>query len=221
MKGNFRKTVSGVYEILAITCAFALLFAALPSCRESGSNREGREAEFTLEEELEGKIRTVIDKIINENMSKEQKCRAVYRYIQENIAYAPLFERDELPRAAYRALFITGEGDCYSYFAAAKAFFDHLGIESCEVRRLDGYTDDTHFWLLVNIGENGNDRWYHFDATVMRQDYAINSCLLTDAQLEAYSRLRYGFYKYDKSKYPAVESEIITENPDLDGYIGQ
>ena len=75
--------------------------------------------------------------------------------------------------------------------------------------------------LLVNIGDEGEERWYHFDATVMRQDYAINSCLLTDAQLEAYSRLRSGFYRYDKSKYPTVESEIITENANLDAHIGQ
>ena len=166
--------------------------------------------------ELEAGISGVVRDMISEEMTKEQICRAVYAYIQENVNYVSTIYRGDCELAAYNALFVTGEGDCYSYFAAAKAFFDYLEIENCEVQRLEGYTPDTHFWNLVNIGENGEERWYHFDATVMRREYAINSCLLTDAQAEAYSNLRRGFYKYDKSKYPEVAKEIITPNSRLE-----
>lgn len=171
--------------------------------------------------ELDEKIASAVDKIIDDEMTTEQKCRAVYDYIQKMIEYSPLTYRGDEVLSAYNALFVTGEGDCYSYFAAAKAFFDYLGIESLAVQRTEGYTADTHFWLLVNIGEEGEDRWYHFDATEMREEYAINSCLLTDAQIEAYGRMRPYFYEYEKQKFPAVEEEIITQNQNLNSYIGQ
>lgn len=174
-----------------------------------------------VREELEEKIASAVDKIIDDEMTAEQKCRAVYDYIQEKIEYSPLTYRADEALSAYNALFVTGEGDCYSYFAAAKAFFDYLGIENLAVERSRGYTDDTHFWLLVNVGEGEEERWYHFDATEMREEYAINSCLLTDAQTEAYGRMRPHFYEYDKQKFPAVEKEIITQNQNLNRYIGQ
>ena len=87
------------------------------------------------------------------------------------------------------------------------------------MHRAAGYTADTHYWNLVNIGENGEDRWYHFDATVMREEYKINSCLLTDAQVEAYSKMRPYFYKHDKRNLLSSSADIITENPILDSYI--
>ena len=209
------------HRIFLSSCVLALLFALLISCRTIAPCNESGAAEITPQEAFERKIDALIDRMITKNMTKEQKCRTVYAFLQKNIDYSPISSQRELISAANDALFITGEGDCYSYFAAAKVIFDHLGIESLAVQREQGYTTDTHFWILVNIGDEGEERWYHFDATVMRQDYAINSCLLTDAQLEAYSRLRSGFYRYDKSKYPTVESEIITENANLDAHIGQ
>ena len=169
-----------------------------------------------VKSDLKGKITNVVEKIIDENMTKEQQCRAIYEYIQRNVDYTAVGYKGDRDLAAYNALFVTGEGDCYAFCAAAKAFFDYLGIENMQVQRMSGYTADTHFWNIVNIGENGEDKWYHFDATPMRREYTINSCLLTDAQIEAYSKLRFGFYKYDKSAFPAVEKEIITPNSNLE-----
>ena len=169
-----------------------------------------------IKDELESKIAKAAGKIISDEMTTEQKCRAVYEYIQKNVDYVAVGYKGDIDLAAYNALFVTGEGDCYSFCAAAKAFFDYLGIESLEVQRMSGYTADTHFWNPVNIGEGGEDRWYHFDATPMRREYAINSCLLTDAQTEAYGKMRQCFYKYDKSAFPAVESKIITPNSNLE-----
>lgn len=169
-------------------------------------------AEDEVDIKLRDKLESVIKKIIDDDMTTEQKCRAIYKYVQEKIDYAPLCYRSGQALSAYNALFVTGEGDCYSYFAASKAFFDYLGIENRAVEREAGYTEDTHFWNLVNIGDGGEERWYHFDATVMRAEYSINSCLLTDAQIEAYGEIRPHFYEYDKQKFPTVSSEIITEN---------
>ena len=203
--------------MLIIICAYAvLLFAS-----RFGTEQEMTTKEISFEDELCCKIDVVTDAIINENMSKEEKCRAVYGFIQANIDYSPRGAEREPLSAAYDALCVTGEGDCYSFFAVAKVLFDHLGIESVVVQRASGVTEDTHFWLLVNIGDGDDGRWYHFDATVMRADYFINSCLLTDAQVEAYSRLRPHFYEYDKSKYPKVARKIITACSNLDGEIGQ
>ena len=114
---------------------------------------------------------------------------------------------------------MSGSGDCYSYFAAAKAFLEYLGIENMDIQRLPGYTTDTHYWSLVNIGTEGNPRWYHFDCTRLRAEYNHSGCLLTDSQVDAYNRVRANFYKYDRSEYPATDTRIITETPSLDDYL--
>ena len=177
--------------------------------------------EEDVEEKLFDKVDSAIEQIVKEGMSREEICRAVYDYVRKRISYSPMTYRSDILLAAYNSLYVTGEGDCYSYFAAAKVFFDRLGIENLEVQRLSGYTDDTHYWNLVNIGDESAPLWYHFDCTEMRAEYDFGGCLLTDVQIDAFNKLRDGFYRYDKSKYPPVAEEIITPIPALEQYYGQ
>ena len=170
------------------------------------------------EEELFSRIDDITDRIIESSMCTEEKCRAIYEYVQENISYTASSDKSSWQRAAYDALFVSGEGDCFSYFAAAKAFFEHLGIPNLDIERKRGFTPDTHFWSLVNIGDNDDELWYHFDATRLRAEYNHSGCLLTDKQTEAYNKVREYFYLYDKTKYPAVASDIITPTPELEKY---
>ncbi len=170
-------------------------------------------------EELFEKMEKLVRKIIRNDMSREQQCRAIYDYVTKNIAYTGESRKGDYISEAYRALFVSAEGDCYTYFAVSKAFFEYLGIENMDVRRAEGYTADTHYWNLVNIGDESGARWYHFDATRLIEDENSHSgCLLTDVQIEAYSRARANFYRYDKLNYPAVEEEIITPTPNLEKY---
>ena len=171
-----------------------------------------------IEDELFKKICEISKKIIRADMTKEEQCRAIYSYVQNNISYSSSSDKSSWQREAYSALFIKGEGDCFSYFSASKAFFEYLGIENLDVERMKGHTADTHFWSLVNIGNEESDIWYHFDATRLRAQYNHSGCLLTDKQTEAYSKLRDSFYLYDKENYPKVATKIITPTPSLEKY---
>ncbi len=173
------------------------------------------------DEMLYAEIDKVIARIITPDMDKAAQCRAVYDYVQGNIAYVNTSTKGDWQYAAYMALFSTGTGDCYSYFAASKAFFERLGIENMDIQRLPGYTSNTHFWSLVNIGTHENPVWYHYDSTRLTAAFNVSGCLLTDAQVDAYDTWRAGEYFriYDKSKYPATGTRIITEIPELAPYL--
>ncbi len=165
---------------------------------------------------LEEIVRDVADGIADKDDTAEEICREIYKYLQKNIAYSGISQKGDFRRAAYYA-FVGGEGDCYSYFSAAKVLFDYFSIENLDIERSKGATPDTHFWSLVNIGDESGERWYHFDATLLRKDkYDHSGCLLTDKQLEAYNKVRESFYLYDKVKYPRAASEIITATPSLE-----
>lgn len=176
-------------------------------------------SEEITEERLNEQIDAAADDIgITESMTAEQKCRAIYEYVYGRISYVSTSDKTSWQRAAYEALFVSGSGDCYSYFAAAKALLEYYGIENLDVQRTAGYTTDTHFWSLVNIGTEDSPRWYHFDCTHLRSEYNHSGCLLTDKQVDAYNKVRPHFRLYDKSAYPTVAKEIITPTPELEKF---
>ena len=55
-----------------------------------------------------------------------------------------------------------------------------------------------HYWSLVDIG-NG---WYHFDATPRKGGGEF--FMLTDAEIERYSKSHGNSHVWDKTKYPAT-----------------
>ena len=170
------------------------------------------------EDMLYSEIDRVISQIIKPEMNTEDKVRAIYAYVQDNINYASTAKTEDFVYAAYMALFSSGTGDCYSYFAASKAFFERLGIENIDMKRIEGAAVGDHFWNLVNIGTKAAPRWYHYDANPVSGQYSVSGCLLTDAQVEAYDVWRgEGYRKYDKSGVPASAAEIITDIPELRG----
>ena len=157
-------------------------------------------------------------------MTKEEKCRAIYAYVQKTIAYYPTSVSDDYVEAAYHSLFIDGAGDCFSYFAAAKALLDYVGIENMDIERSEDGVEGTHFWNYVNIGTSDAPAWYHFDCTELTSKYNESGCLLTNAQVKAYDDWRYddlgtNFRQYDKSKYPKASTKQITDTPNLKDYM--
>lgn len=173
-------------------------------------------SEEITEAKLNEQIAAAADDIgITESMTAEQKCRAIYEYVYGRISYVSTSDKTSWQRAAYEALFVSGSGDCYSYFVAAKALLEYYEIENLDVQRTQGYTTDTHYWSLVNIGTEENPRWYHFDCTHLRSEYNHSGCLLTDKQVDAYNKVRPYFRLYDKSAYPSVATEIVTPTPEL------
>ncbi len=170
------------------------------------------------EDMLYAEIDKIIAQIIKPEMNTEAKVRTVYAYVQDSINYASTAKTDDFVYAAYMALFSSGTGDCYSYFAASKAFFERLSIENVDMKRTEGAAVGDHFWNLVNIGTKDAPKWYHYDANPISGQYSVSGCLLTDAQIETYDTWRgEGYRKYDKTGIPASSSEIITDIPELRG----
>lgn len=175
-------------------------------------------AREVTEDMLFAEIDKVIAQIITDPMTAEEKVRAIYAYVQESIKYASTAETDDYVYAAYMALFSSGTGDCYSYFAASKAFFERLGIENIDMKRAEGGAAGNHYWNLVNIGTKDEPKWYHYDANPISGSYSVSGCLLTDSQVAAYDVWRgEGYRKYDPAGIPASAVEIITDIPELRG----
>ena len=167
---------------------------------------------------LDGLLDTLVSKIAPEGKSREEICREIYKVTRSELVYTGGSQKGDVERAAYYAL-VGGGGDCYSYFALSKLLLERCGVENLDVRREEGFTPDTHFWSLVNISDEGGERWYHFDSTELRVDrYDHSGCLLTDRQIAAYSKARPDFYAYDKTLYPTVADDIITPTPRLEEF---
>ena len=114
---------------------------------------------------------------------------------------------------AYRTLSMTRmEGDCYSYYAVSKAFFEYFEIENLGIQRSVSATESgTHYWNIVKV-EGG---WYYFDATRLGGTFADgtrNACLITESKLLGYRTSKGGteFYKIDKWEgFPAISTTPI------------
>lgn len=171
------------------------------------------------EAQLFERIDALIAQITTPDMTTEQKLRAAHAYVQEHVSYTSDSDKSDWVRAAYDSLFVTGSGDCFNYFAALKAFVVRFGLDYREIERTPGVAEGTHFWLMVNLGTNQNPRWYHYDATRLRNTYENSGCLITEKQMYAYNRMAgITFYAYDASAYPATAKEIITPTPTLQPY---
>lgn len=171
------------------------------------------------EAQLFERVDALIAQITTPDMTMEQKLRAAHAYIQEHISYTSDSDKSDWVRAAYEGLFVTGVGDCFNYFAAAKAFLIRFGLDYREIERTPGVAEGTHFWLMVNLGTSANPRWYHYDATRLRNTYENSGCLITEKQMYAYNRMAgITFYAYNAAAYPATATEIITPTPTLQPY---
>ena len=151
--------------------------------------------------------------ILLPGMTKEQVCRSIFAAVQRDVEYSPLGDKTDWVRVAYEALFVRHRGDCFAYFSAAKALLTRAGIECLEIKRSHLVQGETHYWLMVNLAEQGQaDRWYHFDVTELsRTDFSHDGCLFTDAELDAYNEYREGFYDYDRAAYPPTSEESLRQ----------
>ncbi len=181
------------------------------------------------QEMLNEKVAEIAKEIgISKNLPKEEICKRVYEYVNDpnSNASSARFRyvgnsndksRGDWRREAWLTI-QNGQGDCYSYFAVAKAFFEYFGIENKDIERTKGLTSgETHFWSMVNIGSASNPRWYFFDATRYAGHFEVggdNGCLMTLAQIQSYVPNRWGYeaskyYAFDSEQYPLASTEEI------------
>lgn len=172
---------------------------------------------------LNEKLDAVIASIIEPSMTKEEMCRKIYYYVYDNVYYSSKSDKSSWVRAAYHAL-DKRQGDCFTYYALAKAFFERLGIENMCIQRTPAASErmkETHFWNYVNIGDMNAPMWYHFDATHLNDvSHTRRLVLITEEQLQNYNFSRsekYGetgdFYAYDHTGYPTPATKKITNLP--------
>ena len=169
---------------------------------------------------------------ITKDMSKIEQVRAIYRYVN-SASTVKFTDESNIPQidrnkweSDWREEAVRGieshEGDCYTYYSISKAFFEYFGIENIGIKRAENYEgaedDGTHFWNVVNVGENGAQKWYYYDATRLngyfngdRSDN--NACLITEAKLKSHRTSKGGDYFYKMVK-PANFPKISTEELD-------
>lgn len=154
-------------------------------------------------------------------------CCAIYSYVNSpnalsgsdaRIRFEDTFSytrHGDWRKEAYEALTDSNpKGDCFTYYAVAKAFFAYFGIENLDIERTAGVrTDGTHFWSMVNLGTEKAPQWYYFDATRLRTPHPTGSgCLFTEAQLQAYNAINSNFLTFDHTGYPATAEAPINMN---------
>ncbi|MBQ7384298.1 MAG: transglutaminase domain-containing protein [Clostridia bacterium] len=180
-------------------------------------------AEKVTYEALMEQVGTLAAQIgISKNMTKEEQVKRIYGYVNSpnlsaSTANIKFFDESNTDRSDWiREAALTlraGSGDCYSYFAVSKAFFEYFGIENRDIERSKGVTTQsgTHFWSMVNIGTAENPQWYYYDATRLKIPHSSgNACLFTEAQLIEYNTDKQpGFLTYDHKGYPETSTKII------------
>lgn len=170
---------------------------------DSAGNTLSASSKITIKEKPKGYVdkedvyalaKKVVDQIINDSMTDMEKAFAIYRWTKTNIGYTGTSNKDSWTIGAYQA-FTKKSGDCFNYYAAAKAMLDVCGIQNVDIVKSDT-SHSAHYWSLINLG----DGWYHFDATPRKG--GGNFFMLTDAELAAYSTKHKNSHIFDSSLYP-------------------
>ena len=141
----------------------------------------------------------IINNIIEDSFTRDQKIKAVWRWVKNNVTYtgSSVSYENEL-RVAYAA-YETHSGDCYTYYIANKYLLDRLGIENVEVRRVESVT--RHWWNLVKFADG---KWYHVDSCPHPKQAEKNTYKMTESDLlwftEQFMSSRHpNYYEYDHS----------------------
>lgn len=151
---------------------------------------------LVTEEMLYDKVDPILDKITKDGMTQREIAYEIYKWVKAHVAYTGSSDKSDWMKEAYRGI-VNGLGDCFTYYAVAEAFLTRAGIDNMRVTRVGGRTQ--HFWNLIDCG----DGWYHFD-TCPNKDKK-NTFMLTDAEVEAYTKKRgNNYYSFDKSLFPAT-----------------
>lgn len=169
--------------------------------KESSSTPE------VTEESVRSMALKVLNNITNDSMSQMEVAFAIYKWANTNIAYTGSSDKSNWVVGAYQA-FTKKSGDCYNYFAAAKALFEVAGIQNVDVVK-SVTTHSRHYWSLINLG----DGWYHVDTTPRKGDGDL-FFMVTDAELEAYSVKHSDSHIFDPSKYPERATKSIQDKID-------
>ena len=185
---------------------YTVLFYAVDA---TGNRSEVRETVFIIDADIEAvysEVDSVLELILNDDMSQLEKVRAIHRWIQNNLSYAAV--RGGPPtvyEAAYSAL-RNRNGNCFNYYALAEVMLTRAGIPNMLIERIPG-TPTRHRWNLVNPDDLG---WHHFDSVPARLGLGVRAAFFTDSQAREFARRRleeHGinyYYTFDPDLYPEI-----------------
>lgn len=189
------------------------VYTVIYSATDRAGNRTEKRATVTVrsrsrvsEEELWMAVDPKITGWGLQGESAEDVCDILYWHIKQMITYVSESDKGDWLGEAWRGL-TEGEGDCFTYYAVTRAFFERLGIPYLTVQRTPGARETTHYWTMVNVGTESAPRWYHFDVCPHPAEHSLSIVLMTDADLAAYNQRLENYYAYDKSAYPSTPAE--------------
>lgn len=159
------------------------------------------ETETISDEELLAVAQPIYDKIVREDMTTEEKARAIYGWVRSNFPYTHGSDKSSWQAAALTG-FKRRTGDCFTYYSVSKALLDIAGIPNMQVTRIPRYEGDEHYWLLVNIDGD----WFHFDTTPRVEAGAY--CLKTDEFMLEHSENFDNCFDFDLTLYPRTPGRI-------------
>ena len=143
----------------------------------------------------------VLSRITKSNWSVYRKATAIYNYTRHHISYTGYSNKSSWEKEAIHGL-RTGRGDCFTYYAVARALLTRAGIPNIVVKRYRGAGH--HWWNMIYV----KGGWYHYDCGP--RNGGGRFCMLTDAQLKQYSRTHGNKYIWNYSAIPKSPKKRLT-----------
>lgn len=158
----------------------------------------------TLEQEnyVASRTNEILNQIIEDGMSDEDKVKAVHNYIVSNVEYDTSLSRF----TAYDALY-EGKAVCQGYSLLGYKMLNDIGIPT----RIISSAQMNHSWNLVRV----NGQWYHMDMTWddptpdVKGRVLEDHLLLTDAQIIELDKNQDPPRSWESSEYPSLGEGIV------------
>ena len=150
---------------------------------------------------LDSMTSTLLKKLTKESWSDTKKAKAIYNYTRGHISYTGYSDKSSWENEAANGIRY-GKGDCFTYYAVARALLMRAGIPNIEVARVQGHGH--HWWNMVYV----QGAFYHFDTCPRIQGGRF--CLVTDEQLKEYSRDHGNSHIWAYSKKPKSGTKVIS-----------
>ena len=201
---NPKLTVDSSFVNLSAPGTYQLVYSAT----DSAGNTSKVQTTVTVVEAPESYVDEALIKetadqllatILTEGQTPEQQVNAIYDWMEGHCYYIAEFDKSDYMQAAY-LMMTNNRGDCYGFYALSRLLFDRLGLPNLTVTRLPNEVRTSrHWWNMLSL--DGGESWYHFDSTP-HMTHPTRTCLVTDADLEAFNALMPNYYYYDQAGYP-------------------
>ncbi|MBQ8275956.1 MAG: transglutaminase domain-containing protein [Clostridia bacterium] len=177
-------------------------YAVTYTAQDRAGNVTSRTVTFTIKaadlDALNERADSILASILRDGMTERQRARAIYDWVTRNMSYTAYADKTDYVAAAFYG-FNNRRGDCFVYYSMSRVLLTRAGFENLEIHR--NKPNQPHFWNLVKTEEG----WYHFDTCPHYAAHPLDSFLLTDAQVKAYSENHVAdYYSFDPALYPAT-----------------